>query len=137
MKQTPSCLGSLVHPRIVHIPSRFITARPFFPYRSLAPPCCPAFPAASASPAVRRVLAAWRQREAVSASGEQGGEDATRKKGVQEPSVKTSGYLVLTEVHVHQLAIYLKLAPGQQRVNRPLFARARYTSQSGRRIYVV
>lgn len=30
VKQTPSCLGSLVNPRIAYIPSRFIAARPFF-----------------------------------------------------------------------------------------------------------
>lgn len=84
--QTPSCLGSLVNPRIAYIPSRFIAARTFFflfplrlalsrslPLSSFLPSRQP-LSLSSKSP---RILAAWRHRQGSNVKNER---DATREK---------------------------------------------------------
>lgn len=109
--QTPSCLGSLVNPRIAYIPSRFIAARTFF--FLLAPSCSLPLSSFLPSPAalvslssgssVQRILAARRHRQGSNVKNERDESD-TKEKGLgSSPCVKTLGYLVLAAMRVRRL----------------------------------
>lgn len=120
--QTPSCLGSLVNPRIACIPSRFIAARIFFfplpaPSRSLLLfSFLPSRQPLSLSPTGPRILAAWRHRQGSNVKNER---DATReKRDLGAQPCKNFGLPSSRGGACPPGSIYLKLT-GNERVGGP------------------